>query len=105
MSSDSIISRRIANRKNPPAEYIVFDTDQLVTMMVRNPHLTVADNLRLAIWWELVANEYSIEHILIADEEYNIDYHARRCAIDIKRSVLDRKELPEDVSFVIKRGD
>lgn len=88
----------------PPLKYVVFNRDQLYHILTIDLDISTIDKIKFSVLSELLYEGCTLNDVLQIFQIYAIDYHARRSMIDIKRSVINAHELPEEVSFVTCRA-
>ena len=92
-------------RPKTPMKYVVIDRDRLYTILSEKPWFHIVDRIKFAILHDLVDDGCTINDVILIFEKYAIDYRVRRAIIDIKKSVNNRYEIPEEISFVTCRNN
>ena len=90
-------------RARIPMKYVVIDRDRLYRILGEKPYFHPIDRIKFAILHDLVDEGCTMNDVLLIFKKYAIDYQARRAMIDIKRSVNDKHEIPDEISFVTCR--
>lgn len=99
------IEQVIEMRPKTPMKYVVIDRDRLYTILSEKPWFHIVDRIKFAILHDLVDDGCTINDVILIFEKYAIDYRVRRAIIDIKKSVNNRYEIPEEISFVTCRNN
>lgn len=87
-------------RPRTPAKYVVINKDRLIRILVEKPYFHLIDRIKIAIFHDLVNEGCTMNDSILIFEKYAIDYHVRKVMIEMKRTVNERKELPDEISFV-----
>ena len=90
-------------RTRTPMKYAVFSRDRLQDILTMNLAISTIDKIKFAVMAELLYEGCTMNDMALVFEIYAIDYHARRAMIDIKQSIMNTHELPDEVSFVTCR--
>lgn len=98
------IEQVIEMRPKTPMKYVVIDRDRLYTILSEKPWFHIVDRIKFAILHDLIGEECTMNDVILIFEKYAIDYHVRQTIIEIKRSVNDKHEIPEEIAFVTCRN-
>ena len=90
-------------RARIPMKYVVIDRNRLYKILGEKPYFHPIDRIKFAILRDLVDEGCTMNDIPLIFEKYAIDYQVRRAMIAIKRSVNDKHEIPDEISFVTCR--
>ena len=90
-------------RPRMPLKYIVMSRDRLYQIFGETPPDRSIDQIKLAVINDLMKDGCTMCDIILIFDKYAIDFQARRAMIDIKRSVNNRHELSDEISFVTLR--
>lgn len=92
--------RVIEMRSRIPMKYVVIDRDRLWRILSEKPYFHIIDRIKFAILHDLMDEGCTMNDVILIFEKYAIDYHTRRAIIEIKKSVNDKHEIPEEITFV-----
>lgn len=81
-------------------KYVVIGKDRLRRIMAEKAYFHLIDRIKFAILHDLVEDRCTMNDCLLIFERYAIDYRVRMAIIEIKKSIIERHELPDEIAFV-----